>query len=196
MTGFAAIQWNGNRVPQISLTEADNQRLASLSYAAGESGTEVAIVFDFGCAVCRREIPHLEYLAAEEGVALRVLLAPLTDDGTDWRYLTAMAGVCAAEQGRLLQFMAEFEARPAQDFGAGTTTVELERLLRMSGVESTACLAHKATAQRVADAVRFAEQLGIHSRPSFVIGPAVIPGYATHNEITDLARAYQAELND
>lgn len=156
----------------------------------GNPDGDVTIVefFDYNCPYCRKAMPELTaLLEADKNIRLVLREWPILGEGSDF---AARAALAARSQGKYAEMHnalfvmrgkadAEGVLRTAKDLG-----LDIDRL--KADMKAPEVEEHIATSKRLTAA------LGFNGTPSFVIGDALIPGFAeqaTLAEAVDAARA-------
>lgn len=163
----------------------------ALAQGALRLGSETAPVVivefsDFECPYCVSDEPVLRQLRAQYGERLAIAYRqlPLEKIHPNAR-VAAEAAACADDQRAFEGFHDAVFALQGK-----LTGVDWTRLAGSSGVHDTAafraCLSERRHADRVDQDVKLAEQLGIASTPSFVIGRKIVRGTLTAVQMASL----------
>lgn len=158
------------------------------AWAGNPNGDVTMVVFyDYACGFCRRSLPDIEKLLAEDK-NLKVVfreLPILSDDSAK----ASHAALAAAEQGKFKAFHdALFETgRPT-----AANVVKVQKQLGIDLAKSTAAAASPAVKREIDSNVELARTLRFTGTPSWVIGDQVLNGaigYANLKKAIEKARA-------
>jgi protein-disulfide isomerase len=140
---------------------------------------------DYACGYCRRSVPDVEALIAENP-ELRVVIREYPIMGPNSRLAAEMA-LAAAEQGRYAAF---HEAMFAQGSPDGPSII---RAAQSAGLDITRAQKARAATQieeEIGRNLDLARKLGIEGTPSWVIGDTLLAGAVGKDELAAaLARA-------
>lgn len=141
--------------------------------------------FDYNCPYCKRAMPEVDALLAEDGNVRLVLREwPILGDGSVFAARAALASRKQGKYAELHNAMMGMRGKVEPDTVlrvAAEVGLDLEQLKR--DMQSPEVEEHIATSMRLADA------LGFNGTPSFVIGDQLIPGFV---EKAQLAEAVDA----
>ncbi len=157
----------GQPIP--SFASQSLQEAPPLGQAEGEIWVEL---FDrFGCADCDAlaagTMSQLRK-ATEPMGEVRIKLRPLSDSDEGEPYEGAKAMVCAAEQGKAWEM---YEALHALEEAITPESAMAQALeLELDSLQMEACLASPGTQQSLAQVRQHAQQQGIGSSPTLIIG--------------------------
>lgn len=158
----------------------------------GNPNGDVTVVefFDYNCPYCKRAMPEVDALLAEDGnVRLVMREWPILSEGSAF---AARAALAARQQGKyaemhdaLMSMRGKVEADTVLRI-AGETGLDVEKL--KIDMQAPEVEAHIATSMRLADA------LGFNGTPSFVIGDQLVRGFVEKAEL--LAAVVAARAGD
>jgi protein-disulfide isomerase len=139
--------------------------------------------FDYRCSFCRRMIPAMQRLLAEDG-DLRIALKELPVLGPD-SVRAARAALAGRMQDEALYLDLHFALMAADDLSQDGILA----LAARHGLD-TQRLAADMDSPEVSSAIQanyaLARALGIEGTPAFVIGEALVPGAVEHGELVAL----------
>lgn len=156
----------------------------------GNPAGDVTVVefFDYNCPYCKRAMPEIDALLAEDGNIRLVLREwPILSEGSA---IAARAALAARKQGKYAELHnALMGARAKLDEAsvlriAGEVGLDLAQL--KADMESPEVEEHIATSMRLADA------LGFNGTPSFVVGDQLIPGFVEKAQLAEVVAAARA----
>lgn len=158
----------------------------------GNPDGDVTVVefFDYNCPYCKRAMPEIDALLAQDGQIRLVLREwPILSEGSA---LAARAALAARKQGKypemhdaLMNMRGKLEADTVMRI-AGEVGLDLEKL--KADMQSPEVEEHIATSMRLADA------LGFNGTPAFIVGDQLIPGFVEKAQLAEaVASARQAE---
>jgi len=185
--------------------QAEAQAATAASVLAEERGTldrdpnapvlgnpdgDVTIVefFDYNCPYCKRAMPEINALLAEDtNVRLVLREWPILSEGS---VLAARAALASRQQGKyaemhdaLMTMRGKVEAEAVLRI-AGEVGLDVEKLkVDMQSPE---------VEEHIATSMRLAEALGFNGTPSFVVGDQLIPGFVEKPELLDAVTAARA----
>lgn len=153
-----------------------NRKALETPYASAWAGNPkgdvtMVVFYDYACGFCRRSLPDIEKLLAEDK-NLKVVfreLPILSEDSAK----ASHAALAAAEQGKFKAFHdALFEAgRPT-----AANVVKVQKELGIDMAKSTAAAASPAVQREIETNVEMARTLRFTGTPSWVIGDQVLNG--------------------
>lgn len=158
----------------------------------GNPDGDVTVVefFDYNCPYCKRAMPEIDALLAQDGQIRLVLREwPILSEGSA---LAARAALAARKQGKypemhdaLMNMRGKLEADTVMRI-AGEVGLDLEKL--KADMQSPEVEEHIATSMRLADA------LGFNGIPAFIVGDQLIPGFVEKAQLAEaVASARQTE---
>jgi protein-disulfide isomerase len=158
----------------------------------GNPDGDVTVVefFDYNCPYCKRAMPEIDALLAQDGQIRLVLREwPILSEGSA---LAARAALAARKQGKypemhdaLMNLRGKLEADTVMRI-AGEVGLDLEKL--KADMQSPEVEEHIATSMRLADA------LGFNGTPAFIVGDQLIPGFVEKAQLAEaVASARQTE---
>lgn len=158
----------------------------------GNPDGDVTVVefFDYNCPYCKRAMPEIDALLAQDGQIRLVLREwPILSEGSA---LAARAALAARKQGKypemhdaLMNMRGKLEADTVMRI-AGEVGLDLEKL--KADMQSPEVEEHIATSMRLADA------LGFNGTPAFIVGDQLIPGFVEKAQLAEaVASARQTE---
>lgn len=158
----------------------------------GNPDGDVTVVefFDYNCPYCKRAMPEIDALLAQDGQIRLVLREwPILSEGSA---LAARAALAARKQGKypemhdaLMTMRGKLEADTVMRI-AGEVGLDLEKL--KADMQSPEVEEHIATSMRLADA------LGFSGTPAFIVGDQLIPGFVEKAQLAEaVASARQTE---
>lgn len=156
----------------------------------GNPDGDVTVVefFDYNCPYCKRAMPEIDALLAEDGKIRFVLREwPILSEGSA---IAARAALAARKQGKYAELHnALMGARAKLDEAsvlriAGEVGLDLAQL--KADMQSPEVEEHIATSMRLADA------LGFNGTPSFVVGDQLIPGFVEKAQLAEAVAAARA----
>lgn len=156
----------------------------------GNPDGDVTVVefFDYNCPYCKRVMPELDALLAEDDKIRLVLREwPILSEGS---VIAARAALASRQQGKYAEMhMALMGARAKLDEQsvlriAAETGLDIEKL--KADMQSPEVEEHIATSMRLAQA------LGFSGTPSFVVGDQLIPGFVEKAQLVEVVKAARA----
>jgi protein-disulfide isomerase len=158
----------------------------------GNPDGDVTVVefFDYNCPYCKRAMPEIDALLAQDGQIRLVLREwPILSEGSAF---AARAALAARKQGKypemhdaLMNMRGKLEADTVMRI-AGEVGLDLEKL--KADMQSPEVEEHIATSMRLADA------LGFNGTPAFIVGDQLIPGFVEKAQLAEaVASARQTE---
>jgi len=176
-------------------TLADERSLLERDPNAPVLGTpegDVTVVefFDYNCPYCKRVMPELDALLAEDGNIRLVLREwPILSEGSA---IAARAALASRKQGKYAELHnALMGARAKLDEQsvlriAGDVGLDVEKL--------KADMKSPEVEEHIATSMRLGEALGFSGTPSFVIGDELVPGFVDKAQLAEsVATARKAE---
>jgi len=149
----------------------------------GNPDGDVTVVefFDYNCPYCKRAMPEIDALLAQDGQIRLVLREwPILSEGSA---LAARAALAARKQGKypemhdaLMTMRGKLEADTVMRI-AGEVGLDLEKL--KADMQSPEVEEHIATSMRLADA------LGFSGTPAFIVGDQLIPGFVEKAQLAE-----------
>lgn len=149
----------------------------------GNPDGDVTVVefFDYNCPYCRRVMPQVDALVAQDpNVRLVYREWPILGEGSDF---AARAALASRNQGKYEEFhvaMMSMEERAAE--------ASVLRIAREVGLD-VELLVHDMGApeidEHIATSMELTRALGFSGTPSFVIGDALIPGFVEAQVLID-----------
>ena len=144
--------------------------------------------FDYNCPYCRRAMPEIDALLAEDGNIRLVLREwPILSEGSA---IAARAALAARKQGKyadlhnaLMGARAKLDEQSVLRI-AGEVGLDVEQLkVDMQSPE---------VEEHIATSLRLAEALGFNGTPSFVVGDQLIPGFVEKAQLAEVVAAARA----
>ena len=150
---------------------------------AGNPTGDVTLVefFDYQCQYCRRVVPSLQALLAEDQ-DLKVVFKEFAILGED-SVTAARAALAAGQQDRYLPF--HFALMSARDLSLGT----IMALARSVGIDTERLagdMRSPAIEAQLQANLALARELGIEGTPAFVVGDELIPGAVDKTRLAQL----------
>jgi protein-disulfide isomerase len=156
----------------------------------GNPDGDVTIVefFDYNCPYCKRAMPEVNALMAEDtNVRLVLREWPILSEGSAF---AARAALASRQQGKyaemhdaLMTMRGKVEAEAVLRI-AGEVGLDVEKLkIDMQSPE---------VEEHIATSMRLAEALGFNGTPSFVVGDQLIPGFVEKPELVEAVTAARA----
>ena len=156
----------------------------------GNPDGDVTIVefFDYNCPYCKRAMPEVNALMAEDtNVRLVLREWPILSEGSAF---AARAALASRQQGKyaelhdaLMTMRGKVEAETVLRI-AGEVGLDVEKLkIDMKSPE---------VEEHIATSMRLAEALGFNGTPSFVIGDQLIPGFVEKPQLVEAVNAARA----
>ncbi len=144
--------------------------------------------FDYNCPYCKRAMPEIDALLAEDGNIRLVLREwPILSEGSA---IAARAALAARKQNKYAELHnALMGARAKLDEQsvlriAGEVGLDVEQLkVDMQSPE---------VEEHIATSLRLAEALGFNGTPSFVVGDQLIPGFVEKAQLAEVVAAARA----
>jgi protein-disulfide isomerase len=150
---------------------------------AGNPAGDVTVVefFDYQCQYCRRVVPSLQALLAEDQ-DLKVVFKefPILGEAS---VTAARAALAAREQDRYLPF--HFALMSARDLSLGTI-MALARSVGLDAERLASDMQSPAIETQLQANLTLARELGIEGTPAFVIGDELIPGAVDKTRLAQL----------
>lgn len=156
----------------------------------GNPDGDVTIVefFDYNCPYCKRAMPEVNDLMAEDtNVRLVLREWPILSEGSAF---AARAALASRQQGKyaemhdaLMTMRGKVEAEAVLRI-AGEVGLDVEKL--KTDMQSPEVEEHLATSMRLAEA------LGFNGTPSFVVGDQLIPGFVEKPQLVEAVTAARA----
>lgn len=156
----------------------------------GNPEGDVTIVefFDYNCPYCKRAMPEVNALMAED-TSVRLVLRewPILSEGSAF---AARAALASRQQGKyaemhdaLMRMRGKVEAEAVLRI-AGEVGLDVEKLkIDMQSPE---------VEEHIATSMRLAEALGFNGTPSFVVGDQLIPGFVEKPQLVEAVTAARA----
>ena len=153
----------------------------------GNPDGDVTVVefFDYNCPYCKRVMPEVDALMAEDGNIRLVLREwPILSEGSA---IAARAALASRVQGKyvemhnaLMSARGKLEAETVFRIAAeiGLDIEKLKADMQAPEVE-----------EHIATSMRLAETLGFNGTPSFVIGDQLIPGFVDKSQLAEVVAA-------
>ena len=156
----------------------------------GNPDGDVTIVefFDYNCPYCKRAMPEVNALMAEDtNVRLVLREWPILSEGSAF---AARAALASRQQGKyaemhdaLMTMRGKVEAEAVLRI-AGEVGLDIEKLkIDMQSPE---------VEEHIATSMRLAEALGFNGTPSFVVGDQLIPGFVEKPQLAEVVAAARA----
>lgn len=156
----------------------------------GNPDGDVTIVefFDYNCPYCKRAMPEVTALLAEDtNVRLVLREWPILSEGSAF---AARAALASRQQGKyaemhdaLMTMRGKVEAEAVLRI-AGEVGLDVEKLkIDMQSPE---------VEEHIATSMRLAEALGFNGTPSFVVGDQLIPGFVEKPQLVEAVTAARA----
>lgn len=156
----------------------------------GNPDGDVTIVefFDYNCPYCKRAMPEVNALMAEDtNVRLVLREWPILSEGSAF---AARAALASRQQGKyaemhdaLMTMRGKVEAEAVLRI-AGEVGLDVEKLkIDMQSPE---------VEEHIATSMRLAEALGFNGTPSFVVGDQLIPGFVEKPQLFEAVTAARA----
>jgi protein-disulfide isomerase len=158
------------------------------SFSNPDGDVTIAEFFDYNCPYCKRAMPEVNALIAED-TNVRVVLRewPILSEGSAF---AARAALASRQQGKyaemhdaLMTMRGKVEAEAVLRI-AGEVGLDVEKLkidMRSPEVE-----------EHIATSMRLAEALGFNGTPSFVVGDQLIPGFVEKPQLVEAVTAARA----
>lgn len=153
----------------------------------GNPDGDVTVVefFDYNCPYCKRAMPEVDALLAEDGNIRLVLREwPILSEGSAFAARAALAsrkqGQYAEMHNALMGMRGKVEAETVLRI-AGEVGLDVEKL--KADMQSPEVEKHIATSMRLAEA------LGFNGTPSFVVGEQLIPGFVEKAQLVETVAA-------
>lgn len=153
----------------------------------GNPDGDVTVVefFDYNCPYCKRAMPEIDALLAQDGQIRLVLREwPILSEGSA---VAARAALAARKQGKypemhnaLMNMRGKLEADTVMRI-AGEVGLDVDKL--KTDMQSPEVEEHIATSMRLA------ESLGFNGTPSFVVGDQLIPGFVEKAQLLEAVSA-------
>lgn len=156
----------------------------------GNPDGDVTVVefFDYNCPYCKRAMPEVDALLAEDSNVRLVLREwPILSEGSAF---AARAALASREQGKYAELHAALMGMRGK--------VEAEAVLRVAAEVGLDIEKLKADMQspeveeHIATSMRLAEALGFNGTPSFVVGDRLIPGFVEKAQLAETVAAARA----
>jgi protein-disulfide isomerase len=156
----------------------------------GNPDGDVTIVefFDYNCPYCKRAMPEVNALMAEDtNVRLVLREWPILSEGSAF---AARAALASRQQGKyaemhdaLMTMRGKVEAEAVLRI-AGEVGLDVEKLkIDMQSPE---------VEEHIATSMRLAEALGFNGTPSFVVGDQLIPGFVEKPQLVEAVTTARA----
>ena len=153
-----------------------------------EGDVTVVEFFEYNCPYCKRAMPEIDALLAEDGNIRLVLREwPILSEGSA---IAARAALAARKQNKYAELHnALMGARAKLDEQsvlriAGEVGLDVEQLkVDMQSPE---------VEEHIATSLRLAEALGFNGTPSFVVGDQLIPGFVEKAQLAEVVAAARA----
>lgn len=156
----------------------------------GNPDGDVTVIefFDYNCPYCKRVMPEVDALLAEDGNIRLVLREwPILGEGS---VFAARAALASRKQGKYAELHAAMMGMRGK--------VEAETVLRVAAEVGLDVEKLKADMQspeveeHIATSMRLAETLGFNGTPSFVVGDQLIPGFVEKAQLVETVAAARA----
>jgi protein-disulfide isomerase len=168
-------------------TESDVLERDPNAPVMGNPDGDVTVVefFDYNCPYCKRAMPEVDALLAEDSNVRLVLREwPILSEGSAF---AARAALASREQGKYVEFHAALMGMRGN--------VEAETVLRVAAevgldVEKLKTdMQSPEVGEHIATSMRLAEALGFNGTPSFVVGDQLIPGFVEKAQLVETVAA-------
>ena len=150
-----------------------------------EGDVTVVEFFDYNCPYCKRAMPEVDALLAEDGKIRFVLREwPILGEGSAFAARAALAsrsqGKYAEMHNALMGMRGKVEADTVLRVAAeiGLDVERLKRDMQSPDVE-----------EHIATSMRLAEALGFNGTPAFVVGDQLIPGFVEKPQLAEAVGA-------
>lgn len=153
----------------------------------GNPDGDVTVVefFDYNCPYCKRAMPEIDALLAQDGEIRLVLREwPILSEGSAF---AARAALAARKQGKypemhnaLMNMRGKLEAETVMRI-AGEVGLDVDKL--------KADMQSPEVEEHIATSMRLAESLGFNGTPSFVVGDQLIPGFVEKAQLLEAVSA-------
>lgn len=149
----------------------------------GNPHGDVTVVefFDYNCPYCKRVMPEIDALLAEDGKVRLVLREwPILSEGSAFAARAALAsrkqGKYAELHNALMSMRGKVEAE---------TVLRIAKEVGLDIKKLQADMQSPEVEEHIATSMRLAEALGFNGTPSFVVGDQLIPGYVDKAQLAD-----------
>jgi len=149
----------------------------------GNPDGDVTVVefFDYNCPYCKRAMPEIDALLAQDGQIRLVLREwPILSEGSA---LAARAALAARKQGKylemhnaLMNMRGKLEADTVMRI-AGEVGLDVEKL--------KADMQEPEVEEHIATSMRLADSLGFSGTPAFIVGDKLISGFVEKAELAE-----------
>lgn len=156
----------------------------------GNPDGDVTVIefFDYNCPYCKRVMPELDALLADDSKVRLVLREwPILSEGS---VIAARAALASRKQGKyaemheaLMGARAKLDEQTVLRIAAevGLDTVKLKAEMQSPEVE-----------EHIATSMRLAEALGFDGTPAFIVGDQLIPGFVEKAQLVELVNSARA----
>ena len=137
-----------------------------------EGDITVVEFFDYNCPYCKRAMPEVDALLAEDGnIRLVMREWPILSEGSAF---AARAALASREQGKYAELHNALMGMRGK--------VEADTVLRIAGEID----------EHIATSMRLAEALGFNGTPSFVVGDQLVPGFVEKAQLSEIVASVRA----
>ncbi|MFA3917899.1 DsbA family protein [Ruegeria hyattellae] len=164
------------------------------SWVGGNPEGDITLVefMDYRCGYCRRAVPEVANLLAEDGnIRLVIKELPILGEASvlSSRFAVATKQVAGDDAYKQVH-------DALLEFGGDVSEVTLRRLSDGLGLDSDAILAamdSEAVSDEISKTRELAQKLQISGTPSFVLGTEMLRGYLTADQMQQIAEGVRAE---
>jgi protein-disulfide isomerase len=153
-----------------------------------EGDITVVEFFDYNCPYCKRAMPEVDALLAEDGnIRLVMREWPILSEGSAF---AARAALASRKQGKYAELHNALMGMRGK--------VEADTVLRVAGEIGLDLDRLKADMQapeideHIATSMRLAEALGFNGTPSFVVGDQLVPGFVEKAQLSEIVASVRA----
>ena len=153
-----------------------------------EGDITVVEFFDYNCPYCKRAMPEVDALLAEDGnIRLVMREWPILSEGSAF---AARAALASRKQGKYAELHNALMGMRGK--------VEADTVLRVAGEIGLDLDRLKADMQapeideHIATSMRLAEALGFNGTPSFVVGDQLVPGFVEKAQLSEIVTSVRA----
>lgn len=153
-----------------------------------EGDVTVVEFFDYNCPYCKRAMPEIDALLADDG-NIRLLLRewPILGEGSA---IAARAALAARKQGKYAELHNALMSARAKLDGQSVLRIADEAGLDVEQLKVD--MQSPEVEEHIATSMRLAEVLGFNGTPSFVVGDQLIPGFVDKAQLAEVVAAARA----
>lgn len=156
----------------------------------GNPDGDVTLVefFDYNCPYCKRAMPEVDALLAEDGKIRLVLREwPILGEGSAF---AARAALASRKQGKYVEFHNALMGMRGKL--EETTVLRVAGEIGLDVDRLKADMQAPEVGEHIATSMRLAEALGFNGTPSFVVGDQLVPGFVDKAQLSEMVASVRA----